>query len=85
MVAKVKDSDYTLTLNADEVYTLQILLGFVVCDTECNSVAVKLMDLAEEEMMCEDYDRATFSVVNMDTGRVVSSIKDNESVSIRFN
>jgi hypothetical protein len=84
MVAKVKDSDYTLTLTADEIYTLQILLGFVVCDAECNSIIVKLEDIVEEEMMCEDYDRATFSVVNMDTGAVVSSI-ENHSVAIRFN
>ncbi len=84
MVSRVND-EYTITLTGDEVYTLQILLGFVACDKECLSINNKLEDVSGVEMMCEDYARATFAVESMDTGVAIRGVSDDETVTIRFN
>ena len=84
MVTKVNNS-YTITLTEDEVYTLQILLGFVACDQECNSISEKLEEVSGECVDLEDYERVSFSVENMDTGVVVGSVNEAETVVIRFN
>ena len=84
MVTKVKDALYNITLTEDEVYTLQILLGFVACDQECNSISEKLEDVSGECVDLEDYERVSFSVENMDTGIVVGSVNEAETVVIRF-
>ena len=85
MVTKVKDNLYNITLTENEVYTLQILLGFVACDQECNSISEKLEEVSGEEVDLYDYERASFSVENMDTGVVVGSVNEAETVVIRFN
>ena len=85
MVTKVKDTLYNITLTENELYTLQILLGFVACDQECNSVSMKLEEVSGECMDVEDYERASFSVENMDTGVVVGKVNEAETVVIRFN
>ena len=85
MVTKVKDNMYNITLTEDEVYTLQILLGFVACDQECNSISEKLEEVSGECVDLEDYERVSFSVENMDTGMVVGSVNEAETVVIRFN
>ena len=84
MVTKVNNS-YTITLTENEVYTLQILLGFVACDQECNSISEKLEEVSGECVDLEDYERVSFSVENMDTGVVVGSVNEAETVVIRFN
>ena len=84
MVTKVNNS-YTITLTENEVYTLQILLGFVACDQECNSISMKLEEVSGECVDLEDYERVSFSVENMDTGVVVGSVNEAETVVIRFN
>ena len=84
MVTKVNNPSYTITLTEDEVYTLQILLGFVACDQECNSISEKLEEVSGECVDLEDYERVSFSVENMDTGKVVLTT-EAESVVIRFN
>lgn len=85
MVTKVKDNMYNITLTEDEVYTLQILLGFVACDQECSSISEKLEEVSGECVDLEDYERVQFSVENMDTGVVVGSVNEAETVVIRFN
>jgi len=85
MVTKVNNPSYTITLTEDELYTLQILLGFVACDHECNSVSEKLEEVSGECVDLEDYERVSFSVENMDTGVVVGSVNEAETVVIRFN
>lgn len=85
MVTKVKDTLYNITLTENEVYTLQILLGFVACDQECNSISMKLEEVSGECVDLEDYERVQFSVENMDTGVVVGSVNEAETVVIRFN
>ena len=85
MVTKVKDTLYNITLTEDELYTLQILLGFVACDQECNSISEKLEEVSGECVELEDYERVQFSVENMDTGVVVGSVNEAETVVIRFN
>jgi len=85
MVTKVNSHSYTITLTEDELYTLQILLGFVACDQECNSISMKLEEVSGECVDLEDYERASFSVENMDTGVVVGSVNEAETVVIRFN
>ena len=85
MVTKVKDTLYNITLTENELYTLQILLGFVACDQECSSISEKLADVSGEEVDLYDYERASFSVENMDTGVVVGSVNEAETVVIRFN
>lgn len=85
MVTKVKDNMYNITLTENEVYTLQILLGFVACDQECNSISEKLEEVSGECVDLEDYERVSFSVENMDTGVVVGSVNEAETVVIRFN
>lgn len=85
MVTKVKDTLYNITLTENEVYTLQILLGFVACDQECNSISEKLEEVSGECVELEDYERVQFSVENMDTGVVVGSVNEAETVVIRFN
>ena len=85
MVTKVKDTLYNITLTEDEVYTLQILLGFVACDQECSSISEKLEEVSGEEVDLYDYERVQFSVENMDTGVVVGSVNEAETVVIRFN
>ena len=85
MVTKVKDTLYNITLTEDEVYTLQILLGFVACDQECNSISKKLEEASGECVDLEDYGRVQFSVESMDTGVVVGSVNEAETVVIRFN
>ena len=85
MVTKVKDNLYNVTLTENEVYTLQILLGFVACDQECNSISEKLEEVSGECVDLEDYERVSFSVENMDTGVVVGSVNEAETVVIRFN
>ena len=85
MVTKVNNPSYTITLTEDEVYTLQILLGFVACDQECNSISEKLEEVSGECVDLEDYERVSFSVENMDTGVVVGSVNEAETVVIRFN
>ena len=85
MVTKVKDNMYNITLTENEVYTLQILLGFVACDQECNSISEKLEEVSGECVDLEDYERVQFSVENMDTGVVVGSVNEAETVVIRFN
>ena len=85
MVTKVKDNMYNITLTENEVYTLQILLGFVACDQECASISEKLEEVSGECVDLEDYERVSFSVENMDTGVVVGSVNEAETVVIRFN
>ena len=85
MVTKVKDALYNITLTENEVYTLQILLGFVACDQECNSISEKLEEVSGECVDLEDYERVSFSVENMDTGVVIGSVNEAETVVIRFN
>ena len=85
MVTKVNNPLYNITLTEDEVYTLQILLGFVACDQECNSISEKLEEVSGECVDLEDYERVSFSVENMDTGIVVGSVYEAETVVIRFN
>lgn len=85
MVTKVNNPSYTITLTEDELYTLQILLGFVACDQECNSISMKLEEVSGECVDLEDYERASFSVENMDTGVVVGKVNEAETVVIRFN
>ena len=85
MVTKVKDNLYNITLTENEVYTLQILLGFVACDQECNSISEKLEEVSGECVDLEDYERVSFSVESMDTGVVVGSVNEAETVVIRFN
>ena len=85
MVTKVKDNLYNVALTENELYTLQILLGFVACDQECNSISMKLEEVSGECVDLEDYERVQFSVENMDTGVVVGSVNEAETVVIRFN
>ena len=85
MVTKVKDTLYNIILTENELYTLQILLGFVACDQECNSISEKLEEVSGECVDLEDYERVQFSVENMDTGVVVGSVNEAETVVIRFN
>ena len=85
MVTKVNNPLYNITLTENEVYTLQILLGFVACDQECNSISEKLEEVSGECVDLEDYERVQFSVENMDTGVVVGSVNEAETVVIRFN
>ena len=85
MVTKVKDNMYNVALTENELYTLQILLGFVACDQECNSISEKLEEVSGECVDLEDYERVSFSVENMDTGVVVGSVNEAETVVIRFN
>jgi len=85
MVTKVKDTLYNITLTEDELYTLQILLGFVACDQECSSISEKLEEVSGECVDLEDYERVSFSVENMDTGVVIGSVNEAETVVIRFN
>jgi hypothetical protein len=81
MVSKV-DKSYTLTLTEHEVYTLQILLGFVA-DKECYSVSQKLVDLTGEEMEACDYDRAVFFVEGYGYTNKIETGED-ESIVIRL-
>ena len=76
---------YYITLTENEVYTLQILLGFVACDQECNSISEKLEEASGECVDLEDYERVSFSVENMDTSVVIGSVNEAETVVIRFN
>ncbi len=85
MVTKVKDTLYNITLTENELYTLQILLGFVACDQECSSISEKLEEVSGECVDLEDYERVSFSVENMDTGVVVGKVNEAETVVIRFN
>ena len=88
MVTKVKDNMYNITLTDDELYTLQILLGFVACDQECSSISEKLEEVSGECVDLEDYERVQFSVENMDTGVVIGKMAsdyDEATVVIRFN
>ena len=88
MVTKVNNPSYNITLTEDEVYTLQILLGFVACDQECNSISEKLEEVSGECVDLEDYERVSFSVENMDTGVVIGKMAsdyDEATVVIRFN
>ena len=83
-----KTNRFNLELTEDEVYTLQILLGFVACDQECNSISEKLEEVSGECVELEDYERVQFSVENMDTGVVVGKMAsdyDEATVVIRFN
>lgn len=84
MVTRVENSLYNITLTEDEVYTLQILLGFVACDKECASVSEKLEEATGECVELEDYERVQFSVENLDTGKIILTT-EAESVVIRFN
>ena len=87
MVSKTNVT-YNLELSADEIYTLQILLGFVACDQECNSISEKLEEVSGECVDLEDYERVSFSVENMDTGVVIGKMAsdyDEATVVIRFN
>jgi len=84
MVTKVNNS-YNITLTENEVYTLQILLGFVACDQECNSISEKLEEVSGECVDLEDYERVSFSVESMDTGVVIGKVNEAETVVIRFN
>lgn len=84
MVTRVENSLYNITLTEDEIYTLQILLGFVACDEECNSIQVKLEEATGECVELEDYERVQFSVENLDTGKVILT-SEAETVVIRFN
>ena len=88
MVTKVKDNMYNITLTENEVYTLQILLGFVACDQECSSISMKLEAVSGECVDLEDYERVSFSVESMDTGVVIGKMAsdyDEATVVIRFN
>lgn len=84
MVTKVKDTLYNITLTENELYTLQILLGFVACDQECSSISEKLEFVSGDCVDLEDYERVSFSVENMDTGKVILT-PEAETVVIRFN
>ncbi len=85
MVTKVNNVLYNITLTENEVYTLQILLGFVACDQECSSISEKLEEASGEEVDLYDYERVSFSVENMDTGVIVGKVNEAETVVIRFN
>ena len=88
MVTKVKDNLYNITLTEDELYTLQIILGFVACDQECSSISEKLEEASGECVDLEDYERVSFSVESMDTGVVIGKMAsdyDEATVVIRFN
>ena len=85
MVTKVNNTLCNITLTENEVYTLQILLGFVACDQECNSISEKLEEVSGECVDLEDYERVSFSVENMDTGVIIGSVNEAETVVIRFN
>ena len=88
MVTKVKDTLYNITLTEDEIYTLQILLGFVACDKECSKISEKLEEATGECVDLEDYERVSFSVESMDTGVVIGKMAsdyDEATVVIRFN
>ena len=88
MVTKVKDNLYNVALTENELYTLQILLGFVACDQECNSISMKLEEVSGECVELEDYERVSFSVESMDTGVVIGKMAsdyDEATVVIRFN
>jgi hypothetical protein len=82
MVSKV-DKSYTLTLTENEVYTLQVVLGFVAADKECYSVSQKLVDLTGEEMDAYDYDRVVFAVEGCCYGNKIETAED-ESIVIRL-
>ena len=82
MVSKVNQK-YALILTSDEVYTLQILLGFVAADAECYSISNKLLDLTGEEMDTYDFDRIVFTVEGYGCANKVETNED-ESVVIRF-
>ena len=82
MVSKVNEK-YALILTSDEIYTLQILLGFVASDSECYSVAGKLVDLVGEEMDTYDFDRVSFSIEGCCYANKVEHNED-ESVVIRL-
>ena len=84
MVIRVNNPLYNITLTENELYTLQILLGFVACDQECSSISMKLEEVSGECVDLEDYERASFSVENMDTGKVILT-SEAETVVIRFN
>ena len=87
MVSKTNVT-YNLELSPDELYTLQILLGFVACDQECNSISEKLEEVSGECVDLEDYERVSFSVESMDTGIVIGKMAsdyDEATVVIRFN
>lgn len=84
MVTRVENSLYNITLTEDEVYTLQILLGFVACDKECSKISEKLEEATGECVELEDYERVQFSVENLDTGKIILTT-EAESVVIRFN
>ena len=85
MVTKVNNTLCNITLTENEVYTLQILLGFVACDQECNSISEKLEEVSGECVDLEDYERVSFSGENMDTGVIIGSVNEAETVVIRFN
>lgn len=88
MVTKVNNTLYNITLTEDEVYTLQILLGFVACDQECNSISEKLEEVSGECVDLEDYGRVAFYVESMDTGVVIGKMASDyqeATVVIRFN
>jgi hypothetical protein len=82
MVSKVNEK-YALILTPDEVYTLQILLGFVASDSECYSVQKKLVDLTDEEMDTYDFDRVVFSVEGYGYTNKIETGED-ESIVIRL-
>lgn len=84
MVKKVDSNSITLKLTDDEAYTLQILLGFVARDKECNSIADKLSYQTGVEMDMEDYGRVYFSVESED-GLSSEKVPEENNVVIRFN
>lgn len=58
-----EENKNNIYLTEDEVYTLRVLLGHVLGDKECYSIAKKLDALDPDELDCEDYDRMYFTFV----------------------
>lgn len=75
-------SDYTLTLDEHEVYTLRLLLGHCF-DDECSSINAKLDEMFDEDLDCDDYNRLYFQYVNED-GDVEELHDGDKEVTIKF-
>ena len=85
-MAKLPNSapTYTVTLDENEVYTLQILLGHVASDPECHSIYTKLEEAgAVDYISTEDFDKVKLFgyrnqdgqlTVTLDTVQVVEHV-----------
>lgn len=75
-------SDYTLTLDEHEVYTLRLLLGHCF-DDECSSINAKLDTMFNDDLDCDDYNRLYFQYVN-ENGDVEELHDGDKEVTIKF-